>query len=243
MPKPTSSTRLVAAILASGALTGGAAGTAQAAGASRDRQSGTAPDLVGRSMRTFSDPTPITSAWLPLSAHREAVLVGDSDSASRLRIVQTVPGHTKAFLVEGRLVRALAVEERTSEDGILRDVSVAYYAQADDRSVFQLGRDAYRAGGTGHRGASFLTPGRSERELRVAMPTVPREGSTLATTGQRVVDANARLSVAGGPFNRVLVLHTPATADQASEVHYHARGIGLLEAQTASGAVELAHLR
>lgn len=243
MPKYTPSARLVAAILASGALTGGAAGAAQAAGDVRGREARTATDLVRGSSARFTQPTRITTPWLPLSVHREAVFVGQSGTGSDLRVLQTVLTHTKAFMVDGRLVRTLPVEQRSFEDGTLREVSVAYHAQTDDGAVYELGRDVYRADRADHRGSAVLTDRRAERGLRLAMPAVPRDGALVGDGGQRVVDTNARLTVTRGTFNRVLVINTAASADEPSAVRYYARGVGLVKARTAAGGLELASLR
>lgn len=243
MPKHTPSTRLVAAVLASGALAGGAAGAAQAAVDAPGRDARTTIDMAPSSSSGFSHPTRITNPWLPLSVHREAVFTGRSETGAELRVVQTVPRHISTFVVEGRLVRATAVEQRTFEGGRLTEMRVSYYAQADDGTVFELGRATHDARGTDHRGSISLGRGQTETGVRLVMPAVPRDGAELVSGGARVIDTNARLTVAGGTFARVLVVHTPATADDASEVRYYARGVGLVKARTATGALELANLR
>lgn len=243
MSRYTPSTRLVAAILASGAFAGGSAGAAEAAVDAPGHEASAPTALIAGASSGFAHPTRITNPWLPLSVHREAVFTGRNDAGSDLRVLQTVPGRTKVFLVDGHLVRAVAVEQRAFEDGALAEVSVAYYAQADDGTVFELGRDVHDAGSVDHRGSSSLGRGQTESGVRTVMPAAPRDGARLDRARTRVLDTNARLTVAGGTFNRVLLVHTASSAGDASEVHYYARGVGLVKAQTATGALELANLR
>ena len=243
MPKHTPSTRFVAAVLASSALAGGAAGAAQAAGESPTPGTRASTDLVARASATFAHPTRITNPWLPLSVHREAVFVGRGEDGADTRVLKSVLRHTKTFVVDGRPVRTVPVEARTFEDGVLREVSLAYYAEADDGTVYELGRDVHAADAVDHRGTSSLGRGRTERGARIVMPAAPRDGALLGDAGARVVDTNARLTVAAGTFNRVLVVQTAPSGDGAGEMHYFARGVGLLKARTATGALDLANLR
>lgn len=247
MPKPNTSARLIAAMLASGALAGGAASVAEAA-AGRTTGRPAAMGRVQHGHVTFTRPARITNPWLPLSAHREAVLTGDDHGHDR-RIVQRVLTYTEDFRVHGQGVRAAPVERREYGDGRLRAISVSYYVQADDGTVYWLGDDVERFDVEGRRAGGRDRTRLGSRPLVVAMPAAPGDGQrfgdasgTLARPG-RVIDSNARLVVTKGSFNRVLVVYSDATAEHPSEVSSYARGVGLIKRQGASGSFELASLR
>lgn len=244
MPKPIPSSRLIAAILASGALAGGVAGSAQAttgeAGADRSRPASAAL----RDVAVFSHPTRITNPWLPLSVHRQSVFIGEANGHG-VRSVRTPLTHTKRFSIHGQEVRAAVMESRDYRDGVLDQVTWIYVAQADDGTVYRLGEDTDRFDASGRRvpGGRRAT---DDRAITIAMPAEPRAGQGIAgerLEPDRVLATNARLTVSRGSFNRVLVVHAPLSSDHPSEVRYYARGVGLIREQGAAGRIELASLR
>ena len=252
MPKPLNDTaKLVAAILASGAFAAGAADAAHATVAGTSSELLSATGRVRSGLAPFADPARITNSWLPLSVHREAVLLGDDDGHA-VRTVRTRLGHTWRFRLPDQAIRAAVIEDQSYRDGALRSTVRSYFAQADDGTVYRIAAEIDRYDATGSRSpARDLTSieGRTDRTLTVAMPATPRDGqrfwSTPSNTAAgltRVIDTNARLTVPIGSFNRVLVVHATPTAGGASEVRYYARGTGLIKQQRASGAVELASL-
>ena len=110
------------------------------------------------------------------------------------------------------------------------------YAQADDGAVFDLaGTDEAND-----------VPG-----LRVAMPAHPEQGERYAfeigrgqhPTYRRVVNTSARMAVAKGSFQHVLVVRTGRDFDRSAVVSHYARGVGLIREQGPRGFVELASVR
>jgi len=82
----------------------------------------------------FSHPRIITNAWLPLGSLAQDVLQNEAE-----RVERTVrPEQHRSFKIGDQTVDALAVEDREYEDGELKEVTLDYFAQADDGAVSPL---------------------------------------------------------------------------------------------------------
>lgn len=245
MPKHTPSARLMAAILASGALAGGAASAAQATSASSPAGRSAPASATRSAVAQFTQPTRITNPWLPLSVHRQVVLTG-SDEGHELRSVRARLKHTEPFWLHGRAIRAAVIESHDYRDGVLHRVVLSYYAQADDGTVYRLGEDVDSYDASGRTVIDRTRASTYARHMTVAMAAEPRDGQRFPAAPPAVVDVvdtNVRLTVAKGTFNRVLVVRSAPGADEPSEVRYYARGVGMIKQQDASGALELASVR
>jgi hypothetical protein len=150
-------------------------------------------------------------------------------------------------------VRALVVEDRAFNDGVLHEVALDYYAQADDGTVYYLGEDVdiYDKTGTrvvSHEGA-FLY-GRETDTLGVAMPADPQVGERYVferipgqgSESNRVLATDARLRVPAGRFRGVLKVRADHLPDREREFKWYVRGRGLAKEQGPTGGVELTAL-
>ena len=237
-------TRLLAALLAAGAVGSGAdAAVADPRG----------PEPQASSVRaagaTFSRPSRITNSWLPLSALAVAEFRGTEDG-KRVRSLRRVLPRTEPFRIAGQDVAAAVAEDRVYVNGVLREVTLGYHAQADDGTVYYLGKDIDLYAHTGrdvvsHEGS--FRYGHDTDVLGVAMPARPRDGMRYAVESipgrtierDRIVDTNGRLSVPAGAFHRVLEVHGLLLPEGDREVRWYARGVGVLKEQGPAGTLEL----
>jgi hypothetical protein len=121
----------------------------------------------------FSHPQAITNPYLPLASLKQDVYENESGRVERT----AKPDVHKTFQVGDQTVEALAVEDRDYESGKLTEVTLDYFAQADDGTVYYLGEDVdeYRNGQVvGHSGAWLW--GKDTQHPGVLMPAHPQVG-------------------------------------------------------------------
>ena len=204
-----------------------------ACGDSRDLQ---APNPGPGAGLRFSHPTRITNPWLPLSVRRCAEFRGVDDGRQARSVRRLLPT-THTFTIAGQRARAAIVEDRSYEGGLLREVALDHYAQADDGTVYYLGEDVdyYERGRVvSHEGA--FRYGRDTRALGVAMPARPLAGQRFAIediSGQgsehnTVTRRVAHVAVSGGIYRDVVQIDGWVLPDREHEVKLYGRGVGLL---------------
>ena len=197
----------------------------------------------------FTNPTQITNPWLPISSIRSAEFAGTKDGAA-IRTIKTRKNATKAFTVNGRTVRAVIVEDRAYEDGVLHEIALDYFAQADDGTVHYLGEDVDNYADDGktiinHDGA-FLY-GVDTKTLGVAMPADPQPGTRFVfekVPGQgsetnRVSTLDATVTVPAGTFSGALEIEGYLSPGGERETKWYALGIGTIDEADSEGAVGL----
>src|SRR5262249_7058160 len=124
----------------------------------------------------FTHSTEITNAYLPLSSLHRDILEG-KEGSKKIRVERTMKPGTREFTIEGKKVMARIMEDREFEEGKLKEVTLDYFAQADDGAVYYLGEDVnmYRDGKVvGHEGA-WMT-GEHNAPPCVQMPPHPKVG-------------------------------------------------------------------
>ena len=195
----------------------------------------------------FSHPRDITNAYLPLALLKQDVLEGSEDG-KKVHIERTLKADLhKTFVVAGRTVEALAVEDREIEDGVLAEVATDYFAQDDAGTVYYLGEDVdeYRDGKVaGHEGSWLL--GRDTQKPGVILPGHPRLGDKFKTEdvskdineSDEVVSLTEDVVVPAGTY-RDCVKVTEKLADGTTEHKYYARGVGVVREVPAVGDVRL----
>lgn len=211
------------------------------------------PALAGAATPEFSHPTRIDNPYLPLSSTERVVLRGVKEGAPA-RSVRRRLHRTETFRIRGRRVKALIVEDRAYASGVLREIALDYYAQADDRTVYYLGEGVDNFDKTGsrvvnHDGAFRF--GRDTDTLGIAMPGHPRRGQRFTferIPGQgsetnRVASVRARVAVRAGSFRRALRVRGYVQPDKEREVKWYAPGVGLLKEKSPTGTVELVSRR
>ncbi len=124
----------------------------------------------------FTNPTAITNGYLPLAHLHQDILEGKEDGKS-VRVERAMKPGTRAFLIDGQKVEARIMEDREFIGGKLKEVTLDYFAQAEDGSVCYLGEkvDMYRDGKViGHEGAWLV--GEHSAKPGVIMPAHPKVG-------------------------------------------------------------------
>ncbi len=161
----------------------------------------------------FSHPLEITNTYLPLARLQQDVLVG-KEGKKNVRVERTaMPDLHKNFSVGNQAVEALVVEDRVFEDGELVELTLDYFAQADDGTVYYLGEDVdeYENGKVvGHSGAWLF--GKHTQTLGVAMPAHPKVGDRfrgedvpkITREDDEVVSASETLTLPMGAYRNCL---------------------------------------
>ena len=208
------------------------------------------PDAEGAaSTPQFTNPTQITNPYLPISSIASARFEGTKEGVDVVS-VKTRRNTTKAFTVGGQTVQAVIVEDRVTEDGVLHEVALDYYAQANDGTVHYLGEDVDNYGPDGttiinHDGA-FLY-GVDTKTLGVAMPANPKLGTKFTfekvpkqgSETNRVTSLTATVSVPAGTFTNALEIAGYLSPGGERETKWYKSGIGLINEADAGGAVGL----
>jgi DUF3108-like len=195
----------------------------------------------------FSHPRAITNPYLPLASLKQDILVG-REGGKRVRVERTArPDRRKTFKIGDQKVPALAVEDRELENGELTELTIDYFAQADDGTVYYLGEevDEYKHGKVvGHEGAWMY--GRDTRKLTPIMPGNPRVGDRFRSEDvsqsifeeDEVVSLTETITVPAGTFHECLKIKE-TLADGSVEYKYYAKGVGCVREVPAEGDVLL----
>jgi hypothetical protein len=124
----------------------------------------------------FSNPTSITNQYLPLSSLKMDILEGTEDGKP-LRVERSAKQGNKEFTINGQKVEAFIMEDREFVSGEIEEVTLDYFAQADDGTVYYLGEDVdnYKKGKVvAHEGAWLY--GANSKHLGVIVPGKPAIG-------------------------------------------------------------------
>ena len=191
-----------------------------------------APGFAEEPVR-FSHPRRITNPFLPLGSLKQDVLESTDG-----RIERTVkPDVRNVFSIQGQTVEALAVEDREFEKGKLAEVTLDYFAQADDGTVYYLGEDVdeYKNGKfTGHSGAWLY--GKDTTRLGVLMPGKPKIGEKfrsedvpkITREDDEILSMSEIVTVPSGTYRGCLKIKEKPS-DGWSEYKYYAPGVGCVK--------------
>ncbi|MGH7994705.1 MAG: hypothetical protein ACREDQ_14375 [Limisphaerales bacterium] len=191
----------------------------------------------------FSHPRKITNPYLPLASLKQDLLESSGE-----RIERTVkPDVHKTFTIAGLAVEALAVEDREFAGGKLAEVTLDYFAQADDGTVYYLGEDVdeYKNGKViGHSGAWLL--GRDTQKPGVLMPAHPKVGNRFRSEDvpkitreqDEVVSVSETVTVPAGTFQNCVKIKE-VTSDGDTEYKLYAPGIGCVKEIESDGELAL----
>jgi hypothetical protein len=151
-------------------------------------------------------------------------------------LIITVLNETK--MVDGTETRV--VEERESADGELVEISRNFFAICEEtNSVFYFGEevDDYEDGEIVSHSGEWLA-GEGEAQAGIMMPGTVLLGSRyyqevapgVALDRAEIVSMNETVETPAGTFENVLaILETTPLEPDASEIKYHAAGIGLIQ--------------
>jgi len=207
------------------------------------------PDRDGRSgfaAAVFSNPTTIDNQWFPLVPGTQFVLEGRANRGQgRLphRLVFTVTDQTK--VIDGVTTRVLW--DRDYNAGKLAEEELAFHAQDDDGTVWNLGEypEEYENGKFAGAPSTWIS-GLAGARAGVLMPAHPRAGTPSYLQGwapdidfadRAKVDTTGRSTcVPSGCYRDVLVVDEWNPYEKgAHELKYYAPGVGNVRVGAAGG--------
>jgi hypothetical protein len=195
----------------------------------------------------FSHPREITNPWLPLASLKQDVLEG-KEGTKELRIERTLkPEIRKTFKVGKQTVEVLVMEDREFEGGKLSEITLDYFAQADDGTVYYMGEDVdeYKNGKVvGHSGAWLY--GKQTKVPGLLMPGNPKVGDKfrsedvpkITTEDNEVMSLTETVTVPAGTYENCLKIKE-VLSDGAIEYKYYAKGVGCVRELPEGGDVAL----
>jgi hypothetical protein len=195
----------------------------------------------------FSHPREITNPYLPLASLKQDILEGKEGSKA-LRIERTIkPELRKTFKVGKQTVEVLVMEDREFESGKLSEITLDYFAQADDGAVYYLGEDVdeYKDGKVvGHSGAWLY--GIQTKVPGLLMPASPRMGDKfrsedvpkITTEDNEVMSLAEMVTVPAGTYQNCLKIKE-TLSDGVVEYKYYAKGVGCVRELPEGGDVVL----
>jgi len=195
----------------------------------------------------FSHPREITNPWLPLASLKQDVLEG-KEGTKELRIERTLkPEIRKTFKVGKQTVEVLVMEDREFEGGKLSEITLDYFAQADDGTVYYMGEDVdeYKNGKVvGHSGAWLY--GKQTKVPGLLMPGNPKVGDKfrsedvpkITTEDNEVMSLTETVTVPAGTYENCLKIKE-VLSDGAVEYKYYAKGVGCVRELPEGGDVAL----
>lgn len=187
----------------------------------------------------FSHPRDITNPFLPLASLKQDILEGTEDG-KKVRIERTMkPDIHKTFQMGAQAVEALVMEDREFEDGELTEVTLDYFAQSDDGTVWYLGEDVdeYKDGKvSGHSGAWLY--GKDTQTPGVILPGKPKVGdrfksedvSATISESDEVVSISETVKTPAGIYHDCVRVRE-ALADGSIEFKCYAKGVGVVQEQ------------
>ena len=188
-----------------------------------------------KSAPAFSHPTQITHPYLPLASFQKAVFEG-KEGGKAMRVVRTRRTTQKTFLIDGKRVAPLVIEDRDFEAGKLKEVTLDYFAQDDAGTVYYLGEDVdnYRGGKiVGHEGAWLY--GKGKAALGVLLPANPKVGDkyqsenvpNVTTEDDEVVSVSETVTTPTGTYQNCLKVKE-TLSDGGIEYKVYAKGVGMV---------------
>jgi len=184
----------------------------------------------------FSHPKDITNTYFPLISLKQDILEG-TEKGKPLRVERTVKPGSKTFSINGQDVEALIMEDREFINGQIEEVTLDYFAQDDDGTVYYLGEDVdnYKDGKiVAHEGAWLY--GEDTKKLGVIMPAHPRVGQKFSPEdvgkvtkeNDVVVSLSEKASVPAGKFENCLKVKE-TNSDGETEEKLYAPGVGAVK--------------
>jgi hypothetical protein len=197
--------------------------------------------------RNFSDPLRIDNAWSPLEPGMRFVYEGRANRGQgRLphRVVFTVTDLTKT--IHG--VRTVVLWDRDFNGGRLREGELAFHAQDDDGTIWNMGEypEEYEGGRVSGAPDTWIS-GLEGARAGVLMRGAPRPGTPSYLQGwapeidfsdrARVHRTGARDCVPAGCFRDVLVTDetNPLEPADGHQRKYYAQGVGNFRAAPVGG--------
>ena len=187
------------------------------------------------SVAPFTHPARIDHPYLPLAGFERQVYEG-KEGGKNVRVVLTRKESNKTFLIHGKTVRPLTIEDRETVDGKLKEVTLDYFAQDDAGTVYYLGEqvDNYKDGKiVGHEGAWEY--GKGKAALGVQLPANPKAGDKfqsenvpgVTTEDDEVVSTSETATTPLGTYSNCIKIKE-TLSDGGVEYKVYAKGVGVV---------------
>jgi uncharacterized Zn-binding protein involved in type VI secretion len=197
-------------------------------------------------MPVFTNPTAITNPYLPLASLNQDILEG-TEGGQAVRVERTRKVGTKTFTVNGQPVAALIMEDREFAGGALKEVTLDYFAQSDDGTVYYLGEDVdiYKNGQVvSHEGAWLY--GVHTQTLGILMPAQPKVGDKFQSENvpgitqedDEVLSVSETVTVPAGTYTNCLKMKEKLS-DGGIDYKYFAPNVGVVKEVPEDGEVNL----
>ena len=184
----------------------------------------------------FTHPTEITNPYLPLSNLKQDIIEG-TEGGKKTRVERTArPDLHKTFKIRDQSIESLVVEDRAFENGKLTEVTIDYFAQDDNGTVYYLGEevDEYENGKIINHDGSWMT-GNDAAAPGVLFPAHPRVGDRFrsedvsAKIGEidEVVSLSETVKTPAGTFKNCIKVKENL-AEGTTEYKYYAKGVGVV---------------
>jgi hypothetical protein len=208
---------------------------------------------------TFSAPTEITNVYAPFQPGAVKVYAGRSEGAA-LVIVDLFLPETRAFMLAGKPVECVTLQETEFEDGVISEISRNFFAQADDGAVYYFGEivDHFASGQVTDHEGSWLVGGptlptdpaetATATAPSLSMPAAPAVGDTwhpenlppVAQENAVALATDTTLKVRAGKFLGVLLVQeTSDLEDVEVERKWYAPQVGLVKTQAKQEKLQL----
>lgn len=205
---------------------------------------------------TFSDPTAIDNPFFPFEAGAVSVFAGKSEG-ERTAVVFLYRSTTRELAYGSGTVECVTLQETEFTDGEISEISVNYFAQADDGTVYYFGEtvDEYEDGEIVANSGSWLVGGpepgdplstMTVTEPAVFFPGTPEvgdefnpedlpDGSLETVLIQRL---DKRVRVPAGRYRGIQVRehHLP---DDEFEKKWYVAGLGVVKAKAKGEVLKL----
>jgi hypothetical protein len=197
----------------------------------------------------FSDPLTIDNELFPFTPGGVKVYVGRSDGAP-IAVVDLYLESTRVFDLDGMPVECAILQETEFEDGTIAEISLNYFAQADDGGVYYFGEvvDNYEDGVvTDHEGSWLVggPVGNDPPETGTAevpalfMPADPQVGDTWKPEDLfpqvdetvELIDDEAKVKVPAGKYEGAIKVKETSQLDDNFEHKWYVPGLGFVKAK------------
>jgi len=210
---------------------------------------------------TFSDPLDITNTYHPFPAgivKYFAVQQGNTDA----EVMDIYLEDTRTFAWGDGPVECRILREAEYEDGEVVEISLNYFAQADDGTVYYFGEvvDIYEGGGVVSHDGSWLVGGptlpsdppetATAADPAVFMPANPEVGDQwkpedlypVVDETVELIKTNKTVSVPAGQFRGCIRVFESTMLSDDTETKWYAPGVGVIQTKEKDGILELVEI-
>lgn len=200
---------------------------------------------------TFSDPTEITNEFFPFEPGAVKVFLGKGEDRERIVVVDLYLKKKRTFEWGGGEVECVTLQETEFEDGEILEISLNYFAQADNGCVYYFGEvvDMYEDGEVVDHEGSWLVGGPTRPsdpeetcdadDPAFFMPADPEKGDQwkpedllpCVDENAKVQAVDVRVKVAAGRFKEAIkVRETSGMPGEEDDVgwKWYAPGVGVV---------------